>query len=126
MCGGNKSYLLVEVQISMTSMLQARIRSQLESVSNVPQYEYPVCDYLDDSQMLKILPKKHMLFLLLYFSHQSKRTIEMNQGLILISSDSRLFRKDVSSVKGKHPMGLGPGQAYMGYHAHNPTSPTRP
>ena len=54
--------MLVEVQISMTSMLQARIRSQLKSVSNVPQYKHSVDDCLDDSQMLNIFPKKTCYF----------------------------------------------------------------
>ena len=50
---GNKRYLLIEVHISMSSMLQARIKPQMKFVSNVPQHEHPFSGCLDDSQMLK-------------------------------------------------------------------------
>ena len=50
---GNKRYLLIEVHISMSSMLHARIKSQMKFVSNVPQHKHPFSDCFDDSQMLK-------------------------------------------------------------------------
>ena len=46
---GNKQYLLIGVQISMFLMVQARIISQMESVSNVPQHEHHFSGCLDDS-----------------------------------------------------------------------------
>ena len=48
-----KQYFLVEVHISMSSMLQARIKSQMESIYNVPQHKHPFSVCLYDSQMLK-------------------------------------------------------------------------
>ena len=78
----------------MSSMLKARIKSQMESISNVLQHEHPFSGCLDDSQMLKtkmyVISPSMVLF-------QKIKKREMKQSPILTGFDSRLFGRDVLS-----------------------------
>ena len=112
----NKRYLLIEVQISMSSMLHERIRSQMEYVSNVPQHEHPFSCCLNGSQMLKTKMYVISPSIVLFQKTNPRNESESYSYRLLFTSlwKIRVF------YQGKHPMGLG---SWVGSSSHGRPMP---